>query len=30
LGSAPVMFPDFTGGRWKHKKPPVDSIYNLL
>ncbi|MBR4099798.1 MAG: Gfo/Idh/MocA family oxidoreductase [Clostridia bacterium] len=30
LGSAPVMFPDFTGGRWKHKKQPVDSIYNLL
>lgn len=30
LGSAPVAFPDFTGGKWKHKKDPVDSIYNLL
>ena len=30
LGSSPVAFPDFTGGKWKHKKPPVDSIYNLL
>ena len=30
LGSAPVAFPDFTGGKWFKKKQPVDSIYNLL
>ena len=30
LGSAPVAFPDFTGGKWMIKKPPVDSPYNLL
>ncbi len=30
LGSAPVAFPDFTCGKWIIKKPPVDSMYNLL
>ena len=30
LGSTPVAFPDFTGGKWLQKKQPVDSIYNLL
>lgn len=30
LGSTPVAFPDFTGGKWLLKKQPVDSIYNLL
>ena len=30
LGSMPVAFPDFTGGKWKNKREPMDSIYNLL
>lgn len=30
LGSMPVAFPDFTGGRWMEKKQPVNSKYNLL
>ena len=30
LGSSPVMFPDFTGGKWLVKKQKTDSIYNLL
>lgn len=30
LGSTPVAFPDFTGGRWIEKKQPINSKYNLL
>ena len=30
LGSAPVAFPDFTGGKWKNKRESTSSIYNLL
>ena len=30
LGSVPVTFPDFTGGKWKNKREPANSIYNLL
>lgn len=29
LGSAPVAFPDFTGGRWKHQKPSTKSLFDL-
>ena len=30
LGSAPMLFPDFTSGRWQQQKPPVDSLFDLL
>ena len=29
LGSAPVAFPDFTCGKWMHRKEKVDSLYQL-
>lgn len=28
-GSAPVLFPDFTNGKWQEKKQPTGSIYFL-
>ena len=28
-GGAPVMFPDFTGGKWIQKKEKQDSVYWL-
>jgi len=28
-GGAPLAMPDFTGGRWLCKKPPMDTRYNL-
>ncbi len=28
--NGPVPFPDFTCGMWLQKRPPVDSVYNLL
>ena len=30
LGGAPVAFPDFTSGKWQHKKTPVSGKYSLI